>query len=57
MREVHCTRIPKSQWIVAILKMKAYDININAAYVLRIHHEKLEGQFDWNDIKDFSAFA
>src|SRR5665648_680873 len=57
MGEVHYTRIPKSQWEDVILKMKACGINIVAAYVLWIHHEEIEGQFDWSDNKDFRAFV
>ena len=57
MGEVHYTRIPKSQWEDVILKMKACGINIIATYVLWIHHEEIEGQFEWNDNKDFRAFV
>lgn len=57
MGEVHYTRIPKSLWEDVILKMKACGINIVAAYVLWIHHEEIEGQFDWRDNKDFRAFV
>jgi len=57
MGEVHYSRIPKSQWEDVILKMKACGINIIATYVLWIHHEEIEGQFDWSDNKDFRAFV
>lgn len=57
MGEVHYTRVTKSQWEDVILKMKACGINIVAAYVLWIHHEEIEGQFDWSDNKDFRAFV
>lgn len=57
MGEVHYSRIPKNQWEDVILKMKACGINIVATYVLWIHHEEIEGQFDWSDNKDFRAFV
>jgi len=57
MGEVHFSRIPKSQWEDVILKMKACGINIIATYTFWIHHEEIEGQFDWNDNKDFRAFV
>ena len=39
-----------------ILKMKANGVNIIACYVLWMHHEQIEGQFDWTDNKDLRAF-
>jgi len=57
MGEVHFSRIPRSQWEDVILKMKACGINIIATYVLWIHHEEIEGQFDWEGNKDFRAFV
>jgi len=57
MGEVHYTRVPKSQWEDVVLKMKACGINIVATYVLWIHHEEIEGQFDWDGNKDYRAFV
>jgi len=57
MGEVHFSRIPKDEWENVILKMKACGINIIAAYVLWIHHEEIEGQFDWSGNKNLRAFA
>ena len=57
MGEVHYSRIPRSQWEDVVLKMKACGINVIATYVLWIHHEEIEGQFDWTGNKDFRAFV
>ena len=57
MGEMHYSRYPREQWEDALLKMKANGINIVAAYVFWIHHEELEGQFDWSGDKDFRAFV
>lgn len=57
MGEMHYSRIPKAQWEDVILKMKAGGINIIACYILWIHHEEIEGQYDWSDNKDLRAFA
>lgn len=57
MGEVHFSRIPREQWEDVILKMKACGINIIATYVLWIHHEEIEGQFEWSGNKDLRAFA
>jgi len=57
MGEMHYSRYPREQWEDALLKMKANGINIIATYVFWIHHEELEGQFDWNGDKDLRAFV
>ena len=56
MGEIHFSRYPKDQWEDAILKMKANGINIIAFYVIWIHHEEIEGQFDWSGNKDIRSF-
>lgn len=56
MGEMHFSRYPKEQWEDAILKMKAGGINIIAFYVIWIHHEEIEGQFDWSGNKDVRGF-
>ena len=56
MGEIHFSRCPKEQWEDAILKMKANGINIIAFYVIWIHHEEIEGQFDWSGNKDIRSF-
>ena len=56
MGEIHYSRYPKEQWEDVILKMKANGINIIACYVFWIHHEEIEGQFDWSGNKDLRGF-
>ncbi len=57
MGEFHYSRFPKEQWKDIILKMKAAGINIIATYVFWIHHEEIEGQFDWSGNKDLRSFV
>ncbi len=57
MGEFHFSRYPRSQWEEEILKMKAGGVNIVATYVFWIHHQEIEGQFDWKDERDLRAFA
>jgi hypothetical protein len=57
MGEMHFSRVAKDQWEDRILKMKACGINIIACYVLWIHHEEIEGKFDWSGNKDLRAFV
>lgn len=57
MGEVHFSRLPRRQWEDVILKMKACGVNIIATYIFWIHHEEVEGQWQWSDGKDFRAFV
>ncbi len=56
MGEIHYSRCPREHWEDLILKMKANGINIIACYVFWIHHEEIEGQFDWSGNKDLRDF-
>ncbi len=57
MGEFHFSRYPKAQWEDEILKMKAAGVDIVATYVIWIHHEEIEGQFDWSGQRDLRAFT
>jgi hypothetical protein len=48
MGEFHYSRYPEAEWEREILKMKAGGVDIVATYVFWIHHEEVEGQFDWS---------
>ncbi len=56
MGEIHYARIPRADWDDAILKMKAAGIDVLATYVFWIHHEEIEGRYDWTSeraLRDF----
>jgi len=57
MGEFHYSRYPRAQWEEELLKMKAAGVNIVASYVIWIHHEEIEGQYDWSGDRDLRAFA
>lgn len=57
MGEFHFSRVPRAQWEEELIKMKSAGVNIVATYVIWIHHEEIEGQFDWNGQRDLRAFA
>jgi hypothetical protein len=57
MGEIHYSRVPREDWDEAILKMKADGIDIIATYVFWIHHEELEGQFDWSGNRSLRDFV
>ena len=48
MGEFHYARYPAAEWRSELLKMKAGGVDIVATYVFWIHHEEVEGQWDWS---------
>jgi hypothetical protein len=57
MGEMHFTRVPESEWEPDILRMKAAGVNIISTYLIWIHHEEVEGQWDWSGNKNLRHFA
>lgn len=57
MGEFHYSRYPQAYWEEEILKMKAGGVQIVSTYVFWIHHEEVEGQFDWSGQRDLRTFA
>ncbi len=56
MGEMHYSRVPHESWGDALDKMKASGIDIVSSYVIWIHHEESEGDWDWSGNKDLGAF-
>lgn len=57
MGEFQYSRYPESEWREELLKMKAGGIDIVSTYVFWIHHEEVEGQFDWSGRRNLRAFV
>jgi beta-galactosidase len=57
MGEFHYTRYPAAEWREELLKMKAGGISIVSTYVFWIHHEEVEGQWDWSGNHDLREFV
>ncbi len=57
MGEFHYSRYPEKDWETEILKMKAAGVQIVSTYVFWIHHEEIEGQFDWTGQRDLRRFV
>ncbi len=57
MGEFHFSRYTADRWEEEILKMKAAGVQIVSAYVIWIHHEEHQGQFDWSGQKDLRRFT
>jgi beta-galactosidase len=56
MGEFHFTRYPENEWREELLKMKAGGVDIVSTYVFWIHHEEVEGQFDWSGRRNLRHF-
>ena len=56
MGEMHYSRVPQAEWREELLKMKAGGVDIVATYVFWIHHEEVEGQWDWSGQRDLNKF-
>ena len=60
MGEFHYTRYPAGEWRDELLKMKAGGISIVATYVFWIHHEEVEGAWNWSrehNLREFVQIA
>lgn len=57
MGEFHYTRFRASEWRDELLKMKAGGITIVSTYVFWIHHEEIEGQWNWSGDRDLREFV
>ncbi|MCQ2586419.1 MAG: beta-galactosidase, partial [Treponema sp.] len=57
MGEMHYSRVPEAEWKDELLKMKEGGIDIVSSYVIWIHHEEIENEFDWNGQRNLRAFV
>ena len=56
MGEIHYSRVAPAEWREELLKMKAGGVTIVATYVFWIHHEEIQGQWDWSGPRDLRKF-
>jgi beta-galactosidase len=49
--------VPEAEWETEILKMKSAGVQIIATYLIWIHHEEVEGQWDWSGQKNLRHFV
>jgi beta-galactosidase len=56
MGEFQYSRYPESEWEEEILKMKSGGIEIISTYVFWIHHEEIQGEFDWTARRNLRRF-
>lgn len=56
MGEFHFSRYPHHEWREELRKMRAGGIDIVATYVFWLHHEEIEGAWDWSGDKSLRTF-
>lgn len=57
MGEFHYSRYPENDWQEELYKMKAGGVGIVATYVIWIHHEEIEGEYDFSGSRDLRRFV
>lgn len=57
MGEIHYSRYPKEYWRESLYKMKAGGVEVVSAYAIWIHHEEIEGEYDFVGNKDLRRFV
>lgn len=56
MGEIHYSRVPENRWSERLLTMKAAGIEIASSYVIWIHHEEIEGEYDFSGNRNLRKF-
>jgi hypothetical protein len=54
--EVHFARVPAAAWRDDLLKMKAGGVSVASVYVFWLHHEEVQGEFNFTGNRDVRAF-
>ena len=57
MGEMHYSRVDKETWGDELRKMKAGGVDIISTYTIWIHHEEIQGEFDFTGVRDLRAFV
>lgn len=57
MGEFHFTRYPAAEWETELRRLRAGGIDIVATYVFWIHHEEIEGAWNWSGDRDLRRFV
>jgi hypothetical protein len=54
--EFHFSRCPKTEWRDELLKMKAGGVSLVTTYIFWIHHEEIQGTWDWTGQRNLRYF-
>lgn len=55
--EFHYSRVPAAEWRTELLKVKQSGISIVQAYVFWLHHEEVQGAWNWTGNRDLRTFV
>lgn len=56
MGEMHYSRVPRNEWDDYLFKIKAGKVSVVSTYCIWIHHEEIEGRYDFEGNKDVREF-
>ena len=56
MGEIHYSRVSNGRWEEELYKMKAGGIELVSAYTIWVHHEEVEGEWDFSGDRDLRKF-
>ena len=57
MGEMHYSRYPRQYWEESLRKLHAGGVDCVATYIFWIHHEEVEGCWDWTSDRDLRHFV
>lgn len=57
MGEFHFSRYPEKYWKESIYKMKAGGVDVVSTYVFWLHHEEIEGEYDFSGQRNLRKFV
>lgn len=57
MGEFHYSRYPKQYWKESLYKMKAGGVDVVSTYTFWIHHEEVQGEYEFFGNKDLRSFV
>ncbi len=57
MGEIHYSRFDHRYWKESLYKMKSGGVDVVSSYVLWIHHEEIEGEYDFTGNKNLREFV
>ena len=57
MGEFHYSRYPRKYWKESLYKMKAGGVDIVSTYAFWLHHEEIEGEYDFEGQRDLRKFT
>lgn len=55
--EMHFSRVPALSWLSDLRLMRAAGLTTVSTYVLWIHHEEVQGTYDWSGQRNLTAFV